>query len=106
MGLAVVSGSMIVLSVVQRLNFNGAAATGDSSPEVCGGGVGYSTLPPMMSSRCGMGTVEFQGKLLVCGGSSVASASIPAHSQYVMLDNLSNISAVEFCGDDACCILT
>ncbi|CAN8020068.1 unnamed protein product [Ixodes persulcatus] len=68
MGLAVVSGSMIVLSVVQRLNFNGAAATGDSSPEVCGGGVGYTTLPPMMSSRCGMGTVEFQGKLLVCGG--------------------------------------
>ncbi|EEC17468.1 ns1 binding protein, putative, partial [Ixodes scapularis] len=68
MGLAVVSGSMIVLSVVQRLNFNGATATGDSSPEVCGGGVGYTTLPPMMSSRCGMGTVEFQGKLLVCGG--------------------------------------
>ncbi|KAH7984438.1 hypothetical protein HPB52_020724 [Rhipicephalus sanguineus] len=66
MGLAVVSGTMIVLSVVQRLN--GPANNGDSSPEVCSTTVGYTTLPPMMSSRCGMGTAEFQGRLLVCGG--------------------------------------
>ncbi|XP_075553007.1 influenza virus NS1A-binding protein homolog isoform X3 [Dermacentor variabilis] len=66
MGLAVVSGTMIVLSVVQRLN--GPASTGDSSPEVCNTAAGYTTMPPMMSSRCGMGTAEFQGRLLVCGG--------------------------------------
>ncbi|XP_077538260.1 influenza virus NS1A-binding protein homolog isoform X3 [Haemaphysalis longicornis] len=66
MGLAVVSGTMIVLSVVQRLN--GPAGPGDSSPEVCSTTAGYTTVPPMMSSRCGMGTADFQGKLLVCGG--------------------------------------
>lgn len=68
MGLVVLSGTMTVLSVVQRLNASGVPSTGDSSPEVCNGGIGYTTLPPMMSSRCGMGMAEFQGKLFVCGG--------------------------------------
>ncbi|XP_064457437.1 influenza virus NS1A-binding protein homolog isoform X2 [Ornithodoros turicata] len=66
MGLALVNGKMVVLSVVQRLNT--ASKGTESPPELAHSGESYTTVPPMMSSRCSMGTVEFQGKLLVCGG--------------------------------------
>lgn len=67
-GLAVVAGKLIVLSAAQRLNALNATtpptsrSTSVEKPDM------YTLIPPMASARCGGGTADLQGKLLVCGG--------------------------------------
>ncbi|CAG2113803.1 unnamed protein product [Medioppia subpectinata] len=66
-GLIIVSGKLLVLTVKLRINspMNSPNASRHHSlekPEL------YCLIPPMSSARCAVGTAMFDGKLFVCGG--------------------------------------
>lgn len=68
LALVVVSGKLKVLSVNQRLNTLSGSSPEISQPESVEKANNYALIPTMTSGRCAVGTADFQGKLLVCGG--------------------------------------
>ncbi|XP_015922988.2 influenza virus NS1A-binding protein homolog B isoform X2 [Parasteatoda tepidariorum] len=67
LGVVAAYGKLTVLSIVQRVHTpnNSPLSSRNASVEKIST---YSTVPPMSSARCSVGTAEFDGKLLVCGG--------------------------------------